>query len=120
MARVGYHENLVSIIGVITRGHPWVIIVSYCEHGDISQVLRRAAANGEAWWEATKLQMCHEIACGMNHLTVSRIVHRDLAARNVLLTSNKVAKVADFGLSRYIADTEQNTETYYRSVSHTL
>ena len=90
MARVGYHENLVSIIGVITRGDPWTIIVSFCEHGDIGGVLRRAAANGEPWWESTKVQICHEIACGMIHLTTSHIVHRDLAARNVLMTSTKV------------------------------
>jgi len=28
------------------------------------------------------------------------VIHRDLATRNVLLTSNGVAQISDFGLSR--------------------
>ena len=33
-----------------------------------------------------------------------RFVHRDLATRNILLTSNKEAKISDFGLSRAYED----------------
>ena len=31
MTVVGVHENLVSIIGVITSGFPHVVVLSYCE-----------------------------------------------------------------------------------------
>ena len=101
---------MVSLIGVVTRGDPLIVVVSYCEHGDIKSVLARAAADGTPWSEARKLQMCQEIACGMAHLTQCHIIHRDLASRNVLLTSSNSCKVADFGLSRFTA-----SETYYRT-----
>ena len=38
----------------------------------------------------------------MKYLEQKSIIHRDLAARNCLVGRNKVVKVADFGLSRYV------------------
>ena len=115
MGQVGYHANVVSLIGVVTCGDPLIVVVSYCEHGDIKGVLGRAAADGTPWNEKRKLQMCQEIACGMAHLAQCHIIHRDLASRNVLLTSSNTCKVADFGLSRFTA-----SETYYHSQQGTF
>ena len=35
MAQVEKHKNLVSLVGVITRGTPKVLMLSFCEHGEL-------------------------------------------------------------------------------------
>merc|ERR1719150_2833325 len=48
------------------------------------------------------------IAYGMQYLAEMSFVHRDLAARNVLVNSQLVCKIADFGLSREISSEGSN------------
>ena len=83
------------------------------EHGGLSGLLKKNAADGQAFVVDVKHRFCSEIASGMAHLSAHNFVHRDLAARNVLLGSGLICKVADFGLSRRV-QTEDNTGDYYR------
>jgi serine/threonine protein kinase len=50
----------------------------------------------------------YQIASAMQYLSSMQLVHRDLAARNVLLASEDIAKVSDFGMSR-----KMNENSYY-------
>merc|ERR1719183_3167649 len=43
MAQVPANPNLVSLIGVVTRGDPLVLIISYCEHGSLLSLLKSRA-----------------------------------------------------------------------------
>ena len=114
MAQVGQHINVVSLIGVITAGRPRTLVVSYCENGNLIDWLRHSHADGKSATSSVKIQMCCDIAVGMDHLASCHIVHRDLAARNILLASrsggSNTCKVADFGLSKAM----RTGEEYYR------
>ncbi|TWW80633.1 Ephrin type-A receptor 3 [Takifugu flavidus] len=83
------------------RGKPVMIVTEYMENGSLDTFLRKHDA------QFTGIQlvgMLRGIASGMKYLSDMGYVHRDLAARNILVNSNLVCKVSDFGLSRVLED----------------
>ncbi|CAK6981350.1 macrophage colony-stimulating factor 1 receptor 2 [Scomber scombrus] len=40
LSHLGYHENIVNLLGACTRGGPMLMITEYCSHGDLLNFLR--------------------------------------------------------------------------------
>ena len=66
-----------------------------------------------------KVSILHDIAGGLAYLHNHKpaVIHRDLTARNVLLNSDRVAKISDFGNSRII-DVDPACSSEFISTSH--
>uniref|UniRef100_A0A671PQY9 receptor protein-tyrosine kinase n=1 Tax=Sinocyclocheilus anshuiensis TaxID=1608454 RepID=A0A671PQY9_9TELE len=95
------HPNIIHLKGVITKSKPVMIITEYMENGSLDSFLKK---NDGQFTVIQLVGMLRGIASGMRYLSEMGYVHRDLAARNILVNSNLVCKVSDFGLSRVLED----------------
>ncbi|XP_035668660.1 tyrosine-protein kinase receptor Tie-1-like [Branchiostoma floridae] len=112
MRHVGYHTNIVNLLGVCIYQGQQYLALEMAGNGDLLQFLRKSRVQEvnrpkfggvrtlSTLSPAQLLRIACDVATGMDHLSSKQVIHRDLAARNVLLTDSLIAKVADFGLSR--------------------
>ncbi|XP_026545599.1 ephrin type-B receptor 2 [Notechis scutatus] len=95
------HPNVIRLEGVVTKSPPVMIVTEFMENGSLDSFLRQ---NDGQFTVIQLVGMLRGIAAGMKYLADMNYVHRDLAARNILVNSNLVCKVSDFGLSRFLED----------------
>ena len=97
-----------------------MIVFEFCAHGNLRDHLRRlrpADTQPAGISMETMLTFMHQISSGMAYLECKGVVHGDLAAsvvlldaslfsrqprRTVLLSSENICKVSDFGINRAV------------------
>ncbi|XP_078391988.1 ephrin type-B receptor 3-like [Cetorhinus maximus] len=99
------HPNIIHLEGVVTSSCPVMIITEFMENGALDSFLRQ---NDGQFTPIQLVGMLRGIASGMRYLSDMSYVHRDLAARNILVNSNLVCKVSDFGLSRFLEESSSD------------
>ena len=106
---------------------PLWLVVEYCEHGSLRFYLRslrhcptRSRDVDLVSLDLDLLSFARQIANAMCYLNDMKMVHRDLAARNVLLATDMVVKVSDFGLSRDVYEGDAYLKTSKVGQGHVI
>jgi serine/threonine-protein kinase CTR1 len=101
------HKNILAFIGGVLETKSF-LITEYMERGNLSDVLKKEP--NLPW--TRKILMAIDAAEGINYLHDQDpvIVHRDLKSLNLLVNTDYVVKVADFGLSKATSGRSLNSK----------
>uniref|UniRef100_UPI003AACCD22 tyrosine-protein kinase transmembrane receptor ROR2 n=1 Tax=Centroberyx gerrardi TaxID=166262 RepID=UPI003AACCD22 len=112
------HQNVVCLLGVVTKEQPMSMIFNYTGLGDLHEFLVMRSPHSDVGSsdddktvkstleQADFLHIFTQVAAGMEYLSSHQVVHKDLSARNILVCDKLSVKILDLGLFRdvYSAD----------------
>jgi eukaryotic-like serine/threonine-protein kinase len=90
------HPNLAAVYDVLEVDGRRYLAMEYVE----GEALSERIARDRALPLAEALELCAQIAAGMEAAHEGGVIHRDLKPANVMITPGERAKVVDFGLAK--------------------
>ena len=107
MAKLAGHPNVVTIHTVEPGKDIYsAFIVMECLESSLDRLMR----DGPMGLTET-FNIGLDICRGLQAAHAQKIIHRDIKPQNILLTTDKQAKIADFGIARILSDTTEYAKT---------
>ena len=100
------HANIVQVYEVGDADGVPFIAIEWVSGGNLARRI-----GGKPQPEKATAKLIETLALAVAHAHEQGIVHRDLKPTNVLLTSDGVPKIADFGLAKLLAEQTDLTRT---------
>jgi serine/threonine protein kinase len=94
------HNNIVQAIDVGTAGPLHYFVMELVEGKTIHDELQA----GKVYEEREAVEIVVQIAQALSHAARRGLVHRDIKPGNIVLTGERIAKLADLGMARTEAD----------------
>ncbi|WP_444896070.1 protein kinase domain-containing protein [Microbulbifer sp. EKSA008] len=94
------HNHIVQIYDVVEEQDDVALVMEYVDGRPLTYWAREFNPNLRQ-----KIQLLKQITVGLARAHAAGIIHRDLKADNILIDSNNIAKIADFGIARSWQDT---------------
>ena len=92
------HPNIVELITVEKKDDTFFMVMEFVDGESLDKEIRRERTLPPARALEIALDVCAAIGFAHSH----QVLHRDLRPANILLTREGVAKVTDFGTSRFL------------------
>ena len=94
------HPNIVTIYDVGQEGERSFIAMEFIEGRSLRQIL-----DAEKMFKPEKvIDVLLQICRGLEHAHNLNVVHRDIKTSNIMLTSDGIVKLADFGLATVVGE----------------
>uniref|UniRef100_A0A0E0DPN8 non-specific serine/threonine protein kinase n=1 Tax=Oryza meridionalis TaxID=40149 RepID=A0A0E0DPN8_9ORYZ len=103
-----HHKNLVGLVGFCFEKGERMLVYEFIPNGTLSEALYGIKGVQLDW--SRRLKIALDSARGLAYLhdhANPPIIHRDVKSTNILLGERMTAKVADFGLSLLVSDSEE-------------
>ncbi|KAG6599729.1 Serine/threonine protein kinase [Phytophthora cinnamomi] len=94
------HPNVIKLYGACNIGHHF-FVCEWASNGSLVNFLSACEKRGEP---RRPWKFLHEAALGLAYLHERKIVHGNLCSNSILIGSDGLAKLADFGVSGSIKD----------------
>jgi eukaryotic-like serine/threonine-protein kinase len=96
------HNNIVQAIDVDSAGNLHYFAMEYVEGTTIRDFLEK----GKVFNEAEALEIIIPVAQALQHAHKRELIHRDVKPANIILTNDRVPKLADLGMARETENAE--------------
>ncbi|KAG6780068.1 hypothetical protein POTOM_016478 [Populus tomentosa] len=102
-----HHKNVVNLVGFCFERGEQMLIYEFVRNGSLRDSLSGSSGNWLDWRRRLKVALGAARGLAYLHELVNpRIIHRDVKSANILLDECLNAKVADFGLSKPMDNSE--------------
>ena len=92
------HPNIVELITVEKKDDTFFMVLEYVDGESLDKLIRRERTLAPARALEIGMDVCSAIGFAHAH----QVIHRDLRPANILINRDGVAKVTDFGTSRFL------------------
>ncbi|CAN4126132.1 unnamed protein product [Withania somnifera] len=104
------HRNIVNLYGYCSNAKHSFLVYEYAEKGSLSRILSNEVESKNLdWFKRVNIIKGVAFALSYMHQDCSpSIVHRDISSSNILLDSEYVARISDFGIAKFLKPDSSN------------